>query len=157
MSVQRYFSIALLLAGTVTCFIGLESALRADEEEPYCTISEEISPAVCVPAHQVPPHSSPVEPDTKLGCVNYFYLWCWPDPEIGCWTEGYGVTQAGECFHSFSEEAFGMCFDNYDEQQVVLQYHRSECEFYNANCECIWIIGEQVPHAYWVCDCAVVY
>lgn len=129
--------------------------MYADPEESPCELSEAIAPAICIPAHQDPPRANPWLPDTADGCINYFSLFCWPDPEIGCWTEGYGEAVFGECQHDFGESAIGFCFNGYKETGVVLQYHRSECAFTPGGyCECIWLIGGQTPQGFIVCDCA---
>ncbi|WP_437227979.1 hypothetical protein SH661x_000653 [Planctomicrobium sp. SH661] len=148
MSLMRLGSCLLILAGSVLTVVGMDSGVRAS-----CEVSEEITPAQCIPAHQVPPVGAPFEDDPSLGCVNYYYIWCWPDPEIGCWTEGYGTAAPGECEHSLGDPATHRCYENYRQDPVVLQYHRSECEFYEANCECIWIIGEYAPIQETVCNC----
>jgi len=153
MPFQKMMGCVCVLAGIVACLSGMDSVLRA---EPLCQVAEGISPAICIPAHQEPPRANPWIPDDGAGCVNYYYLFCWPDPEIGCWTEGFGQAIWGECEHYLGESPTEICFDDYNETEVVLQHHRSECEFYEAVCECIWIIGGQSSISFTVCNCGAI-
>jgi len=153
MQFHKIVGAACILAGMLACLSGTESWLQADDE-PYCNVSEAIAPAKCIPAHQQPPRSNPFEPDYDIGCINYYYLWCWPDPEIGCWTEGYGDVIAGNCVYIIDEVNNGFCYNEYNETEVILQYHRSECEFMDGVCQCLWIIGGETPIGYITCNCA---
>jgi len=153
MQIQKTIGLLCFLAGMQACLAGTESFLQADDE-PLCNMSEAITPAKCVPAHQQPPRANPFEPDDKSGCINYYYLWCWPDPETGCWTAGYGEVIPGNCMYQLDEAVSGFCFNEYNETDVVLQYYRSECEFMDGECQCLWIVGGEVALVYTTCNCA---
>lgn len=153
MSLQRSLSCVMILAGILACVSGLETAVGA---QGPCTPDPGVGPAICIPAHQVPPQQEPWHNDTPAGCINYYYIWCWPDPEIGCWSEGYGMAMPSECMYNLDESAVGTCYNNYQEELVTLQYHRSECEFFEARCECVWIVGEEPDHLAPMCSCTII-
>ena len=160
MSRKRILALLFMLAGGMILASGAESVVCGDDgdedEEWECPLGPGMTPALCEPAHAHPPQRAPFEDDFGEGCVNWFYLWCWPDTEIGCWVEGYGFGIYGVCEHTLDEYTTGTCFDNYNTTVLQLQYHHSECDFFNGQCQCLWVIGGQPPQPYKVCDCAQV-
>lgn len=152
MVAKRVLASLLIFAGIASSLVGMESAVQGE----LCNINGPIYPAICFPAGQWPPQPAPWHEMNPEGCVNWYYLWCWPDQNIGCWVEGYGFPEPGVCNHSLLEGELGNCYNNYLEITVTLQYHRAECDFRDGVCMCLWVIGEYAPVGAQTCDCAAV-
>jgi hypothetical protein len=150
MIAKRVLAGVLILAGVIISLAGMDSAVQG----ATCNIHAPIYPAVCFPAGQWPPQPAPLEEMNPEGCVNWYYLWCWPDQNIGCWVEGYGFPEPGVCNHSLLEGETRLCYNNYLETTVMLQYHRAECGFIDGECMCYWVVGEYAPVPAKTCDCA---
>ena len=148
MLLRRLGSIALMLAGVAFCFVGMDASAWATT----CTEFGPLFPGVCAPAHQAAPGT--YDPNLDLGCTPSYYFWCVPTNGSSCNSiEGYGYAIPGDCSWDLSEaELFG-CVGDFAATYVVLRYHRSECQYYYGDCQCMWIIGE-LPNQYSeVCDC----
>jgi hypothetical protein len=91
-----------------------------------------------------------------MGCESSWYFWCVPSAGSSCGgIEGYGHLIPGQCQLYVSEVHNQNCVENALQTAVLMRYHRSECQFYDGACQCMWILGGSgyPPTSLPACDC----
>jgi|GEM_PF-6073225 len=146
---KRSVGLLLILAGMGSCFLAIETESQAVE----CNPPPAYFPAICAPAHEVPPTSYFFIGDPATSCVTSWYFWCVPIEDIMCTFEAYGEPVGGYCNFIYSEATLRHCVDNYFPRTITLHVHRTGCRFFEGSCQCVWILDDAGTQTVEVCDC----
>ena len=151
MTRRRVVSTGLLLIGFLLVLAGFEQQVIAD----FCIPHGPYYPAMCEPAHQVPPGGEPEEQaEHDYGCQPSYYFWCVASEGSDCGeVKGYGHVVPGYCETLIGEFENDNCMEDAWTAGIVMEYHQSACMFFEGTCQCVWVFGDYPPMTIPACDC----